>query len=142
MNTASGSEPTPRRKAWVIASPTHVRRSRTATTVSPKKRVFATTERSPSSVAEPMPSTTWPAGPDARFAGLRTFTMLGLLGGGAGLLAAEGLAPLALGFVLGGVSLAVAAYVMAARRSTAGIDGTTEAAALTVLLLATLAGMG
>ena len=47
-----------------------------------------------------------------------------------------------LGFVLGGVALVVCSYVMAMRRPASGIDGTTEAAALTVLALATLAGTG
>jgi uncharacterized membrane protein (DUF4010 family) len=81
-------------------------------------------------------------GPDARFAGVRTFTLLGVLGGVAGLLGAQGHELMTLGFVLGGVALVVCAYVMATRRLTSGIDGTTEAAALTVLALATLAGMG
>ena len=81
-------------------------------------------------------------GPDARFAGVRTFTLLGLLGGVSGLLLAQGHELMTLGFVLGGVGLVVCSYVMATRRATSGIDGTTEAAALTVLALATLAGTG
>jgi uncharacterized membrane protein (DUF4010 family) len=81
-------------------------------------------------------------GSDARFAGVRTFTLLGLLGGVSGLLLAQGHELMTLGFVLGGVGLVVCSYVMATRRPTSGIDGTTEAAALTVLALATLAGTG
>lgn len=81
-------------------------------------------------------------GPDARFAGVRTFTLLGVLGGVSGLLLAQGHELMTLGFVLGGVALIVCSYVMATRRPAAGIDGTTEAAALTVLALATLAGTG
>jgi uncharacterized membrane protein (DUF4010 family) len=81
-------------------------------------------------------------GPDARFAGVRTFTLLGVLGGVSGLLVAQGHELMTLGFVLGGVALVVCAYVMAMRRPASGIDGTTEAAALTVLALATLAGTG
>ena len=76
-------------------------------------------------------------GPDARFAGVRTFTLLGLLGGVSGLLVAQGHELMTLGFVLGGVALVVCSYVMATRRPASGIDGTTEAAALTVLALAT-----
>jgi uncharacterized membrane protein (DUF4010 family) len=81
-------------------------------------------------------------GPDARFAGIRTFLLLGLLGGSAGLLASEGYGVLGSAFALGGAALSVAAYVMAARRPGAGVDGTTEAAALVVLVLAAIAGLG
>jgi uncharacterized membrane protein (DUF4010 family) len=81
-------------------------------------------------------------GPAARFAGLRTFFLLGLLGGIAGLLLAQGLIGPAAAIVAGGAGLAVAAYVVAARRPSADPDGTTEAAALVVLALGTLAGMG
>lgn len=82
------------------------------------------------------------SGPDARFAGLRTFLMLGLVGGGCGLLAAMGYTTLASALAFGGAALSVAAYYVAASRSGAGIDGTTEAAALAVLVLAALAGIG
>jgi uncharacterized membrane protein (DUF4010 family) len=82
------------------------------------------------------------AGPDARFAGLRTFLMLGLVGGGCGILAAMGYATLASALGLGGGALAVTAYYVAASRPGAGVDGTTEAAALAVLMLAALAGVG
>lgn len=81
-------------------------------------------------------------GPDARFAGLRTFLMLGLVGGGCGILAAMGYAALASALGLGGAALSVTAYYVAASRPAAGVDGTTEAAALAVLVLATLAGVG
>jgi uncharacterized membrane protein (DUF4010 family) len=82
------------------------------------------------------------AGPDARFAGLRTFLLLGLLGGASGLLAAHG--DTASGAVLlgGGALLTTAAYVMAVHRNGAALDGTTEAAALVVLALGVLAGAG
>jgi uncharacterized membrane protein (DUF4010 family) len=82
------------------------------------------------------------SGPDARFAGIRTFLLLGVMGGGAGLLAAQGFGGLALGLVLGGAAISVSAYVVATRRSNASVDATTEAAALAVLALASLAGMG
>ena len=81
-------------------------------------------------------------GPAARFAGLRTFFLLGLLGGITGLLVAQGLTGPAAAILAGGAGLAVAAYVVAARRPGADPDGTTEAAALVVLALGTLAGLG
>ena len=82
-------------------------------------------------------------GPGARFAGARTFLLLGLLGGAAGELAHAGYRLPALGLLLGGAALAVAAYVMVARRpGPAAVDGTTEAAALAVLAFGALAGVG
>ena len=81
-------------------------------------------------------------GPAARFAGLRTFFLLGLLGGIAGRLLREGLTGPAAALLAGGAGLAVAAYVVAGRRPGADPDGTTEAAALVVLALGTLAGLG
>ncbi len=80
-------------------------------------------------------------GPQARFAGARTFFLLGLLGGFAGWLVTGGYMPVALLFVAGGLALAVAAYVMAVVGG-AGVDGTTEAAAALVLMLGVVAGMG
>ena len=44
-------------------------------------------------------------GPDARFAGIRTFLLIGLLGGGVGVLAAQGHEILAAALALGGVAL-------------------------------------
>jgi uncharacterized membrane protein (DUF4010 family) len=82
------------------------------------------------------------SGPDGRFAGLRTFFLLGLLGGSAGLLLAQGHELVALALLLGGAALSVCAYVIATRRATASTDGTTEAAALTVIGLAAIAGSG
>ncbi len=77
-------------------------------------------------------------GPRARFGGIRTFTLLGLLGGVAGqLLAAAPLVAAAL--VAGAAGLIVAAYAAASRTD---VDGTTEAAALVVLAAAVLAGAG
>lgn len=81
-------------------------------------------------------------GPAARFAGARTFLLLGLLGGLAGWLATGGLLTLAALLLAGGIALTVAAYIMAARRTPADIDGTTEAAALAVLALGAVAGLG
>jgi uncharacterized membrane protein (DUF4010 family) len=78
-------------------------------------------------------------GPSARFAGLRTFTMLGAVGGLCGLLWAAGvLAPAAILFG-GAVAIVAAGYLAASRVDT---DGTTEVAALVVLAAGLLAGLG
>jgi uncharacterized membrane protein (DUF4010 family) len=81
-------------------------------------------------------------GPNARFAGIRTFLMLGLLGGGAGLLAHSGLEILATALALGGLSLTVSAYIIAVRQTSSERDGTTEVAAILVIALGALAGAG
>jgi uncharacterized membrane protein (DUF4010 family) len=82
------------------------------------------------------------SGPGARFAGLRTFLLLGMLGGGSGLMMALG-QPVA-GAVLAGAGglFAIVAYAMAVRRPDADLDGTTEAAAFVVIALGVLAGAG
>ena len=80
------------------------------------------------------------AGPDARFAGLRTFLLLGLVGGTAGLLAREGHENLASVIVAGGAVFSVAAYVMFVRQPGSTRDGTTEVAAILVVALGVLAG--
>ena len=82
------------------------------------------------------------SGPDARFAGLRTFFLLGLVGGIAGILAADSSPMIAAALTLGGVALSVSAYAMAVRRPGAGTDGTTEAAAITIVGLGVIAGIG
>jgi uncharacterized membrane protein (DUF4010 family) len=81
------------------------------------------------------------SGPNARFAGVRTFLLLGLLSGGAGLLADRGLTLLAAALLAGPALLAVAAYVVASVQ-TRDRDGTTEAAALLVLATGVLSGLG
>jgi len=85
-------------------------------------------------------------GPHARFAGVRTFLLFGLLGGVAGLLLSLGSAGVALVLLAGAAALAVAAYVETTRlQGTRGdeeaTDGTTEAAALVVLGIGVLAGL-
>ena len=78
-------------------------------------------------------------GPGARFAGIRTFTMLGAVGGFSGWLWTVGVtAPAAILFA-GAVTIVAAAYVAASRQD---IDGTTEVAALVVLAAGAIAGMG
>lgn len=79
------------------------------------------------------------AGPGARFAGIRTFTMLGAVGGFSGWLWTAGVtAPAAILFG-GAVTITAAAYVAGSRQD---VDGTTEVAALVVLAAGVLAGMG
>lgn len=77
-------------------------------------------------------------GPHARFAGIRTFTLLGLNAGVAGLLYGQGHHALALLLAGGCAALIVAAYVAASRTA---VDGTTETAALVVLTAGVVAGM-
>lgn len=81
------------------------------------------------------------SGPRARFAGVRTFLLLGLAGGIAGWLSDQGHMLLAAALVGGSAVLAVAAYVVASQQ-TGDRDGTTEAAALLVLATGSLAGLG
>lgn len=82
------------------------------------------------------------SGPDARFAGLRTFFLLGLVGGVAGIFAAESEIALAAALIAGGAALSIGGYVMATRRPESTTDGTTEAAALTIIALGVVAGYG
>jgi uncharacterized membrane protein (DUF4010 family) len=81
-------------------------------------------------------------GIDARFAGIRTFCLLGLTGGVAGALALQSQSMLAAALVALGGALSVAGYVVATGRPGATTDGTTEAAALAVIALGVLAGFG
>jgi uncharacterized membrane protein (DUF4010 family) len=81
-------------------------------------------------------------GPLARFAGVRTLFLLGLIGGIAGLLVETSAWGLAVALAVAAAGLIVAAYVAVARRSPEDIDGTTEMAAILVLGLGVLAGMG
>jgi uncharacterized membrane protein (DUF4010 family) len=78
-------------------------------------------------------------GPAARFAGIRTFAMLGTVGGLSGWLWTNGVTCPASLLLAGAVAITVAAYVGASRQD---IDGTTEVAALIVLGAGVLAGIG
>jgi uncharacterized membrane protein (DUF4010 family) len=78
-------------------------------------------------------------GPAARFAGIRTFTMLGAVSGVSGLLWTAGLAAPATILLVGAAAIVVAAYASASRLD---VDGTTEVAALVVLAAGVLAGTG
>ena len=83
------------------------------------------------------------SGPAGRFAGVRTFTLLGLLGGAAGWFIGAGLAAVGVTLLAAGAALTVAAYVVAARTGgEAAVDGTTEAAALVALALGAFSGLG
>lgn len=75
----------------------------------------------------------------ARFAGLRTFTLLGLLGGLSGQLTVGGQIWAAAVLLAAAACIVVAAYAAASRRD---VDGTTEVAALVVLAAGWLAGRG
>jgi uncharacterized membrane protein (DUF4010 family) len=77
-------------------------------------------------------------GPRARFAGIRTFTMLGAIGGLSGSLWGLGLSTLATVLLAGAVAVTVAAYVAGSRHD---IDGTTEVAAIVVIGAGVLAGL-
>jgi uncharacterized membrane protein (DUF4010 family) len=79
------------------------------------------------------------SGPAKHFGGVRTFTLLGMLAGLAGLLWANGFAPVAGILIAGAVGLILIGYVAASR---VDVDGTTEMAALLVLAAGMLAGLG
>lgn len=78
-------------------------------------------------------------GPQARFAGVRTFTMIGGLGGLGGSLYAAGMSIPAAVILAGTAGLIVAAYATASRRD---VDATTEVAALVILTAGFVAGTG
>lgn len=78
-------------------------------------------------------------GPEARFAGIRTFTMLGAIGGLCGWLWNAGItAPAAILLAAAGAIVA-AGYVAGSRQD---VDGTTEVVAIVVLAAGVLAGTG
>src|SRR5688572_19826252 len=78
-------------------------------------------------------------GPGARFAGIRTFTMLGAIGGFTGWLWSGGVTIPAAILLAGAVAIVAAAYAAGSRQD---IDGTTEVVALVVLAAGVLAGLG
>ena len=80
-------------------------------------------------------------GPSARFAGLRTFLLIGVFGGSAGLILEAAPIAAAAMIVTAGAFI-IASYVAAVRRPGSDLDGTTESAALVVLALGLLSGMG
>jgi uncharacterized membrane protein (DUF4010 family) len=78
-------------------------------------------------------------GPDARFGGIRTFTMLGGLGGIAGGFIVSGWLPVAAVMLAASAALVAIGY---AAKSRDDVDATTEVAAVVVLASGTLAGVG
>ncbi|HEY0930968.1 MAG TPA: DUF4010 domain-containing protein [Gemmatimonas sp.] len=81
-------------------------------------------------------------GPDGRFGGVRTFALLGALGGFAGWLLRLGLEPA--GILVAGAALAfvVVSYFTAMNRPGTSADSTTEVVALLVVVLGVVAGLG
>jgi len=82
------------------------------------------------------------AGPDGRFAGARTFALLGAIGGFAGWFLRLGYPALAAVVAGGGVLLPIVAYWATMRREGTTTDGTTEVAAVMVVALGLTAGLG
>ena len=82
------------------------------------------------------------SGPSARFAGIRTFALLGSVGGIAGWLAGTEAWAVGVALLLATGGLVVAAYLAATRRAPDDLDGTTEVSALAVLGVGLLAGRG
>lgn len=78
-------------------------------------------------------------GSHARFAGVRTFTLLALVSGLSGWLWISGLQGVAIVFLAGLGLLVVVAYLSASKRD---VDGTTEVAAFVVMATGVLAGTG
>jgi uncharacterized membrane protein (DUF4010 family) len=78
-------------------------------------------------------------GPKARFAGVRTFTLLGMLSGMSGWLWINHFEVLSAILLSGGAALVIAAYVAASRHE---VEGTTEVASLVVLAAGLAAGLG
>jgi len=78
-------------------------------------------------------------GPRAHFAGFRTFTLLGGIGGLSGILWTLGYSAPAIVLLAGALSLITVAYL---RASSHDIDGTTEVAAVVVMAAGFMSGIG
>ncbi len=81
-------------------------------------------------------------GPDGRFAGARTFALLGAIGGFAGWFVRLGHPALAAMVAAGGVLLPIVAYWATMRRPGTTTDGTTEVVAVMVVAIGIAAGLG
>src|SRR6185436_16478325 len=79
------------------------------------------------------------SGPNARFGGIRTFTLIGLVAGIAGWLTTRNLAGPAIVLTAAAAALVVAGYVAASRDE---VEATTEAAGLIVVASGVVAGTG
>lgn len=82
------------------------------------------------------------SGPDGRFAGARTFALLGMIGGFAGWFVRLGYPALATVVAAGGVLMPIVAYWATMRRPGTTTDGTTEVVAVLVVALGLTAGLG
>jgi uncharacterized membrane protein (DUF4010 family) len=81
-------------------------------------------------------------GPDARFAGLRTFALLGTIGGFGGWFFTIQ-QPVAAACLVGGAILfTIVAYATTMQRAGSTVDGTTEVAAILVIAMGVTAGLG
>lgn len=81
-------------------------------------------------------------GPDARFAGLRTFALLGTIGGFAGWFLTIN-QPVAAACLIGGsILFTIVAYAKTMGRAGSTVDGTTEVAAILVIAMGVTAGLG
>ncbi|HLQ67009.1 MAG TPA: DUF4010 domain-containing protein [Candidatus Limnocylindrales bacterium] len=78
-------------------------------------------------------------GPHARFGGIRTFTLLGVLAGIAGVCLTLQAMPVAAALVAGGAAIVAGAYWKMDRKD---VEATTEVAALVVIAAGVLAGAG
>ena len=82
-------------------------------------------------------------GSHPRFAGLRTFFLIGLTGGVAGEFLRQGHDMAASALLFAAATLSIAAYTVVSRRTSSNdFDGTTEMAAIAVVGLGTLAALG
>jgi uncharacterized membrane protein (DUF4010 family) len=81
-------------------------------------------------------------GPDGRFAGIRTFTLLGVIGGFGGWFFRDGQPALGAVIIGGGVLFPISAYAATLRRPGTTTDGTTEVAAILVVAMGAAAALG
>ncbi len=81
-------------------------------------------------------------GPDGRFAGIRTFTLLGVIGGFGGWFFREGQPALAAVIIGAGVLFPISAYAATLRRPGTTTDGTTEVAAILVVAMGAASALG
>ncbi len=82
------------------------------------------------------------SGPTPRFAGIRTFLLIGGVSGIAGWVAGNGFPGVGTALAVGLAGLITAAYVMASRGGGEAVDGTTEVAALAVVAIGVASGLG
>ncbi len=81
-------------------------------------------------------------GPDGRFAGIRTFALLGAMGGFAGWFVRDGYPIAGVGVLAAGLIFPIVAYASAMRRPGTSNDSTTEVAAMVVVAIGFSSGIG